>query len=102
VERSGRYHFGLPLMSDLKPIWDFKLSGTIYPPADPGSFVSRLSPQMEFKADEKGVVRFSSEQQHVHPPARLDIEYRKPGEPQPYLNRFVTSEGVFGPEEQYF
>ncbi len=102
VERSGRYRFDLPLMSDLKPIWDFRLSGTIHPPVDPTSIVSRLNPQLTFKADERGIVRFSSQQQHVHPPARLDLEYRAPPQAQPRLSRFVAEEGVFGEEEQFF
>ncbi len=28
-ETDGDYRFRLPLMSDLKPIWDFRLSGSI-------------------------------------------------------------------------
>ena len=54
VSEQGRYRFALPLMSDLKPIWDFGMSGVIHPPFAAGSISSQTHPQMEFVPADDG------------------------------------------------
>ena len=99
-EQNGRYKFDLPLMSDLKPIWDFRISGSIHPPVAPESIISRLSPHLEFQADDSGVVRFSSEQTHVYPPQRLDLQYAAPQDRVARWDQYTPEAG--SRKHQYF
>ena len=68
VADRGQYRFQLPLMSDLKPIRDFSLNGTIYPPLSARSIVSPTHPGLEFMANGNQTVTFRSSQKSVNPP----------------------------------
>ena len=44
----GEYQFRLPLLSDLEPIWDFQLTGSILGPTREGSIRSSSHPELAF------------------------------------------------------
>ena len=60
----GICRFQLPLFSDLKPIWDFRLSGTILGPTRLESLASRSHPSLTFKRQDEGAVTFEFQQQN--------------------------------------
>ena len=59
VADQGRYRFELPLLSDLKPIWDFGITGIIHPPFLPNSITSMTHPGLKFLTEKDGSVTFS-------------------------------------------
>ncbi len=54
----GRFTFELPLMSDLEPVWDFALTGTIRGPNVAATAHSPSHSGVKFATDDQGAVRF--------------------------------------------
>jgi hypothetical protein len=75
VAEHGRYRFELPLMSDLKPIWDFSVKGTIYPPVAADRIQSATHPQLKFETGDDGRVFFGVADKLVQPPPVLHLSY---------------------------
>ena len=91
VADAGRYRFELPLMSDLKPIWDFGLTGTIHRPFESNAISSPTHPQLKLTAkDDIQPVTFSLAAKNIQPPPSFAIEYRAPQDRQPEARGFLT------------
>ncbi len=91
VADAGRYRFELPLMSDLKPIWDFGLTGTIHRPFASDSISSPTHPQLKLTATgDTRPVTFSLAAKDIQPPPTFAIEYRAPRDRQPEARGFLT------------
>lgn len=71
----GRCRFELPLLSDLEPIWDFRITGSIRGVARPESALCRSLPEMSFAAAAEDSLRFEFARQNFQPTAPLDIEF---------------------------
>jgi len=94
----GEHRFELPLLSDLKPIWDFSLRGTIYPPADPQQVKSYTHPQLKFERLDDGRVVFSQVEQMVRPAHSLQISYPVAAERPASVRAYSAGESLL----QYF
>ncbi len=103
VPEHGRYRFDLPLLSDLEPIWDFGLSGTIHPPVQPGSPASYSHPDLMFEPQNDGSVTFNLQRERVQPPPSFVLEYHDPVEPTARVRSYTTFDPAnFREEWQYF
>ena len=80
VSEQGQYRFELPLASDLEPIWDFHLTGTLHPPVDVTSITSPSHESVEFFRDADGRVRFDLHRQHVRPESAFTLQYSLPAD----------------------
>lgn len=91
VSDSGRYRFDLPLLSDLKPVWDFQLSGTISPPFATGSIVSSTHPKLDFKTDAIGTASFQWKDKQYTPPVRFTLEFKAPEQTQAVIRSYTSN-----------
>ncbi len=85
----GQYRFELPLMSDLKPIWDLSLTGTIHPPFAVPSVSSPTHPDLRFTSQDDGTVTFQMQQQAVQPPPSFLVKYAAPHERTPSVRSYT-------------
>ena len=88
----GRYRFDLPLMSDLKPIWDFKLAGTVLPPADAATVVSPTHPELKLTPAADGRVTFGWQGKQVQPPPAFSLNYREPDDAPVRVRSYTTAD----------
>ncbi|HWL06889.1 MAG TPA: VIT and VWA domain-containing protein, partial [Planctomicrobium sp.] len=91
AEVNRQTFFHLPLMSDLKPIWDLRIQGTIASPVTLHSLRSTSHPDLEFNSTNDGAVRFDWHRQHVHPPSAFEVAFEQPTTTGSRLERFITS-----------
>ena len=97
VADAGRYRFELPLMSDLKPIWDFGLTGTIHRPFASNSISSPTHPQLKLTVTgDTQPVTFSLAAKNIQPPPGFAIEYRAPQDRKPEARGFLTQSAEKG------
>lgn len=95
---NGQYRFELPLLSDLKPIWDFTLNGTIYPPVDAAQVTSFTHPNLKFDRSPDGRVTFGLSERMVRPAHSLQISYPAPADRKPVVRAYQGDED----RQQYF
>ncbi|MFO1095631.1 MAG: VIT and VWA domain-containing protein [Planctomycetaceae bacterium] len=88
---NGQYRFVLPLMSDLEPIWELKLTGTIHPPLDMATVASPSHADLKFTPAEDGTVHFEQRQEQVQPPPAFLLGYRGPTDPAPHVRSFTAT-----------
>ncbi len=98
VAEHGGFAFNLPLMSDLKPIGDFSLKGTIHPPFAVPTIQSATHPRMRFMPAADGVVTFAEKAERVRPPSHFSLRYSAPADAQPIVRTYKPA----GEAEQYF
>ena len=98
VADRGQYRFDLPLMSDLKPIWDFSIKGIIHPPFTAPSVVSPTHPDLRFVPQANNTVTFHASQKNIKPPPHFTVRYAAPQDPKPAVRSYK------GPtdEDQFF
>lgn len=84
----GEYQFALPLMSDLKPIRDFRLTGTIHPPFAAQSIRSPTHPEIPFLANPDQTISFESHAANVKPPPHFTVRYSAPENRQPTVRTY--------------
>lgn len=90
VANDGTYRFELPLMSDLRPIWDFQIGGTIRPPVAAGTAQSPSHPKLAFEPQDNGDLRFLTRGQQVQPPPEFVVEYAEPDAAAVRAHRFTA------------
>jgi len=66
-DEGGTCRFRLPLFSDLEPIWDFRLTGTIQGPTRWESVASRSHPSMALKPQDDGQIAFELIEKNYRP-----------------------------------
>ncbi len=88
----GRYRFDLPLMSDLKPIWDFKLAGTVLPPSDAATVTSPTHPELKLTPAADGRVTFEWKGESVQPPPAFSLNYREPENAPVRVRSYTTAD----------
>jgi len=84
------YSFRLPLLSDLKPIWDFSITGVIRGPIRPDSAASPSHPQLAFSNAEDGAVGLEFRAQNYQPQTDLLLTFAPPVKPAATLRSYVA------------
>jgi hypothetical protein len=73
----GWHYFELPLMSDLAPVWDFAVTGTIRGPNVAGTARSDSHPETKFAAGEAGAVKFDFSRRSFKPQSAFAISFQQ-------------------------
>ncbi|HEY2253379.1 MAG TPA: VIT and VWA domain-containing protein, partial [Planctomycetaceae bacterium] len=89
----GSYRFELPLMSDLKPVWDFAIQGTIRGPAVGGTAHSPSHPELVFDRVDNGATRFEFRKQRYRSESAFVVQFRQ----RPVADATVRSFAAAGP-----
>jgi len=72
---NGRFQFRLPLLSDLAPVWDFRISGVIRATVEPQSVTSASHPQLHIDAAEDGTIALDFHQRNYRPESDLMVTF---------------------------
>jgi hypothetical protein len=88
--QAGRYQFRLPLLSDRKPIWDFRLSGVIRGAVAPASAACASHPDMPFEPRPDGGVEFQWHEHNVRPETDLVLTFAERADRPATLRSFVA------------
>jgi len=91
VEENREYFFQLPLMSDLQPIRDFQLSGTIAGPVEKRSVRSFTHPELPFRYKLNGVCEFKEQRFTEQPPDSFQLKFRRPVRTQPSAESYIVN-----------
>ena len=83
--QDGEYRFQLPLLSDLEPIWDFRLKGVVRGPARDGSLASFSHPEVGFQRRDDGSWAFNLEKRSYQPEADFRLSFREQDEAEVQL-----------------
>jgi len=73
----GRHTFELPLMSDLEPVWDFSITGTIRGPTVPGTMRSPSHPAVKFETADAAAVRFAFQERSYRPESAFVLGFQQ-------------------------
>lgn len=84
--QAGQHRFTLPLMSDLQPIWDFRLFGTIRGATPMESVQSPTMPDVKFFSRGPQEIGFDFARQEYQPTSNLVLAFQQqlPARPQTY------------------
>ncbi|MGD9644927.1 MAG: VIT domain-containing protein, partial [Pirellulales bacterium] len=86
----GRCRFELPLLSDLEPIWDFRITGTVRGVSTPDKLLCRTLPELTFASQADGAVKFEFARRNYQPTAPLDIEFPLAAPAEPTLRTYAA------------
>lgn len=93
-EVDGQFQFELPMLSDLQPIWDLQIQGTIAGSVDEKSVASHSHPDLDISSGlDSDTIQFQFQQQHQKTPPAFHLSFKNPQEPKPHLDTFVSEEG---------
>ena len=87
----GKYSFKLPLVTDLKPIQDFRITGSIRPPCETKSVSTNQS--IDFKPEDDGRVTFDWKQTKFKPDSDFHLQFRQPKTGKPIIHSWQAEEG---------
>ena len=73
----GWYSFELPLMSDLEPVWDFAITGTIRGPNVAGTARSPSHLKVPFDEADEGAIRFAFRRQTYRPDSAFNVRFQQ-------------------------
>lgn len=76
--RSGQYQLQLPLLSNLLPIWDFKLFGAIRGPTPFASAQCPTIPGLKFVSQGPNEITFNFERSNYQPVSDLVVAFQQP------------------------
>lgn len=83
--------FRLPLLSDLNPIWDFRLSGAIKGPTMRQSAVSLSHPDIKFTEQAEGTIGFQWQARNYRPEQDFDLRLLPRSDGKPTLRSYLAS-----------
>ena len=86
----GRYRFQLPLLSDLKPVWDFQLTGLVRGGTPPESLVSHSHPRLRTEKRPDGGVRFEFQATHHQPEGDFQLSFLQPSDSPALLRSYLA------------
>jgi hypothetical protein len=89
--KSGQYHVQLPMLSDLEPIWDFRLHGAIHGPTPLASVQSPTHPEIPFTATGTDQIRFDFARQHFRPTTDFMLAFQQSGSEHPTTFRSLIA-----------
>lgn len=90
-QESGDYSFELPLMSDLEPVWDFAITGTIRGPTVAGSVRSDSHPAVKFEPSDERGLRFGLRERAYRPPTAFRVNFRQQQAEKIAVRSFVAA-----------
>ena len=73
--QAGQYEFRLPLLSDLTPIWDFRVSGVMRGAVQREFTTCASHTEMEFQTRENGDVEFQLSKRNYRPETDLVLTF---------------------------
>ncbi len=76
-QHGGRFAFELPLMSDLEPVWDFDLRGTIRGPNVADTVRCESHPQTTFETVPDGAIKFQFARQLFRPDSAFTLKFEQ-------------------------
>ncbi len=89
--RSGQYQMQLPLLSDLKPIWDFRLFGSIQGPTPLASVLSPTFPDLKFASTGNDEIRFDFTRSNYQPTADFLVAFQQQAPESPTTYRHLLA-----------
>src|SRR5262245_11310865 len=87
----GRYTFELPLMSDLEPVWEFSLTGTIRGPNVPGTVRSLSHPELAIDTG-NAAVGFALQKHAYQPDSAFVLAFQQRPSAEATVRSFVATE----------
>ena len=90
--RGGQYQMQLPLLSDLRPIWDFRLFGSIRGPTPLASAQCPTIPELTFAARGANEIAFDFVRRNDQPVSDLVIAFQQPAPQQASTFRRLQAE----------
>ena len=91
-DEHGRYAFNLPLLADLEPILDFRLSGTILGPTQLQSVCSPSHPAIQFEPTKGGAIEMSWAKANYRPVTPLSLQFAQKPPVEPVLRCYVADD----------
>ncbi|MCO6453818.1 MAG: hypothetical protein J5I93_00765, partial [Pirellulaceae bacterium] len=82
------FEFRLPLLSDLEPIWDFRLQGVVTTSPTPTDLFSASHPELAFEQAENGAVHFQFARRMHDPDADFLLSWRQAGAREPQVRTY--------------
>jgi hypothetical protein len=89
--RSGQFHMQLPMLSDLEPIWDFRIHGSIHGPTPLATVNSPTHPQIAFQSREAGRIDFHFTQRNYLSSSDVMLTFQQPLPDQPATFRTLIA-----------
>ena len=90
--QSGQYHMQLPLLSDLEPIWDFRLHGKIQGNTPLASVRSVTHPDIQFLSSGPDQIRFDFTRRQFRPMSHFLLSFQQNVSDQPTLFRSLLAD----------
>jgi len=87
---AGTYQFRLPLLSDLEPVWDFQITGTIRGAIPKASVTSASHPNLIFQDREDGSIGLAFHKQNYRPETDLVLSFTEQADRPPALRSYVV------------
>ena len=88
--QAGQYQFRLPLLSDLTPIWDFRVSGAIRGAVQPDSAACVSHSELKFQARDDGGVEFDLHKNNYRPETELVLTFAEQADRPATLRSYVA------------
>jgi hypothetical protein len=88
----GRYTFELPLMSDLEPVWDFSITGTVRGPNLAGTVRSLSHPELAIDTGNGAAVKFALQKQAYQPDSAFVLAFQQRPGAEATVRSFVPTE----------
>jgi len=86
----GQFHFDVPLLTDLEPIWDFQVTGEIRGPTRPESVASLSHPKLKFIQRKPGEIGFEWKEANFRPRGDLSLSFVQPVGNAPSLRSYTA------------
>ena len=90
-DEDGHYAFRLPMMSDLEPVWDFALTGSIRGPNVAASVESPSHPELRFSADDKNAINFAINERSYRPESAFTLRFQQRPTEEATVRSFVPA-----------
>ena len=88
--QAGQYQFRLPLLSDLMPIWDFRVSGAIRGAVQPESAACVSHTELKFQTRADGGVEFRLTKNNYRPETDLVVTFAERADRPASLRSYVA------------
>jgi len=87
---AGKYQFRLPLLSDLEPVWDFRITGTIRGTISKASVTSASHPNLVLQDRQDGAIGLAFHKQNYQPETDLLLSFSKQADRPPALRSYAV------------
>jgi len=87
---AGSYQFRLPLLSDLEPVWDFRITGTISGAISKESVTSASHPNLFIQDRDDGAIGLAFHKRNYQPETDLVLSFAKQADRPAALRSYVA------------